>query len=32
MADEEEGKEYRWETGYERTWWALYIFFKNLVP
>ncbi|KAJ4442785.1 hypothetical protein ANN_04378 [Periplaneta americana] len=20
MADEEEGKEYRWETGYEKTW------------
>jgi hypothetical protein len=20
MAEEEEGKEYRWETGYEKTW------------
>jgi len=26
--EEEEGKEYRWETGYEKTWWvyALYDF------
>jgi hypothetical protein len=28
MAEEEEGKEYRWETGYEKTWWvyAMYDF------
>jgi hypothetical protein len=22
MAEDEEGKEYRWETGYERTWYV----------
>lgn len=27
MADEEEEKEYRWETGYEKTWYIL-TFFK----
>lgn len=26
MADEDDGKEYRWETGYEKTWYALFQF------
>jgi len=26
MADEDDGKEYRWETGYEKTWYNLITF------
>lgn len=34
MGDEDDGKEYRWETGYEKTWYNmitfLYLYFYNI--
>lgn len=34
MADDEEEKEYRWETGYEKTWYYLFIkiFSMYMIP
>lgn len=29
MADEEEEKEYRWETGYEKTWYSYFLEYFN---
>ena len=31
MADEDDGKEYRWETGYEKTWYNLITFFMLIL-
>lgn len=32
MADEEEEKEYRWETGYEKTWYIyIYICYYDII-
>lgn len=32
MADDDEGKEYRWETGYEKTWWVFKILKLLYIP